>query len=306
MCTLLLHKYVTPQRAVLRPDTHPSIINVESPNIAAIEFIVHMVNILRDHIGVAQHDLQRACKEAPMYGAIMAISHMIPSVAFATFTTEETHRWKETLLQIMELIQQVLQIAMKVVADLAPEGYSTGSYDCSENIQYQGPSGQSVTTCCWQSIREISIFLGTLVSVLPIPTTTIEESMLDLTMIKQIGDIFLYILLSTRHVGAIEKSYLHFQTLCQRLLQSKIPKIFDLPSVWLDVLIRGIQSTEQITRRSAGLPFGVRAILRAEVLQVRPFKLALIPKVMRSLIDIASSSSSSFQSQVSMCVCVTL
>jgi hypothetical protein len=65
-------------------------------------------------------------------------------------------------------------------------------------------------------------------------------------------------------------------------------------------LLESIQHTQQVTRRSAGLPFGFRAILRSEALQVRPFKITLIPKLIQSLLSIAKGDPNviNYQSQV--------
>ena len=60
-----------------------------------------------------------------------------------------------------------MRIAMTVVADLSPEGFSTGSSDSSENTEFQGPDGQLITTCCWNTTKEAALLLGTVVTIAP-------------------------------------------------------------------------------------------------------------------------------------------
>lgn len=54
--------------------------------------------------------------------------------------------------------------------------------------------------------------------------------------VKHMGEQFLHILLTTRHVGAIEKSHVAFQILCEHLMISKVKTLYELPAKWIDVL----------------------------------------------------------------------
>jgi hypothetical protein len=82
---------------------------------------------------------------------------------------EQRENWKIFLIALLAAIEKALRVAMTVVADLAPEGFSTGSYDCSENTEFQGPTGQLITTCCWNATKEAALLLGTVVTVMPTP-----------------------------------------------------------------------------------------------------------------------------------------
>jgi hypothetical protein len=169
-----------------------------------------------------------------MHGPVLVLRTLISVIPFSQFTEEDAHKWKQLQQRLLDQTREVIEVAMKVVADLAPEGYSSGSHDCSDNTTYQGRTGQLLTTCSWLSVKEVALFLGTLVTVVPLPTPS-GHHLISYQQIKAIGQLFLHILISTRHVGAIEKSYLSFQVLCQQLLQSKVPELFELPAKWMEV-----------------------------------------------------------------------
>src|SRR5690606_12647676 len=121
----------------------------------------------------------------------------------------------------------------------APEGYedqSTGSFDCSTNEDYIGPRGQLLTVCCWLSIKECGLFFGTLMNTIIFPKTIHDQAgTLTIQQIQAIGDQFVTILLSTKHIGAIEKSFLGFQAMCEKLFQCKLNELHVLPSKWIQV-----------------------------------------------------------------------
>lgn len=61
--------------------------------------------------------------------------------------------------KLLHILRDVNRIALRAVADVAPEGYaSSGSYDCSTNPAYMGPMGQIITVASWLSIKEVGIF----------------------------------------------------------------------------------------------------------------------------------------------------
>ena len=53
--------------------------------------------------------------------------------------------------------------------------------------------------------------------------------------IKEAGDLFMHIMLSSRHRGALEKSYLGFQLLSENLLSCAHPGLYSLPGTWIQV-----------------------------------------------------------------------
>lgn len=104
------------------------------------------------------------------------------------------------------------------------------------------------------------------------------------------------ILLSSRHAGAIEKSKIAFENLCENLLQfsekdREILSLSKLPEIWMYFFFWNIIHRLEITRRSAGLPFCFTAILRAESLMINKKSNSslkrIIPFVIQQLLYIA-------------------
>lgn len=64
--------------------------------------------------------------------------------------------WRSLMEKILHVIKDINKISLRAVADVAPEGYaSSGSYDCSQNPEYMGPTGQVITVASWLSIKEV-------------------------------------------------------------------------------------------------------------------------------------------------------
>jgi hypothetical protein len=61
--------------------------------------------------------------------------------------------------------------------------------------------------------------------------------------IKEAGDLFMHIMLSSRHRGALEKSYLGFQLLSENLLSCAHPGLYSLPTAWIQVRLTHACST---------------------------------------------------------------
>ena len=151
--------------------------------------------------------------------------------------------------------------------------------------------GRLVVMCSWLSIKGCSLLMGTLINQLPLSShissfNTItaddkiknnsndnnnnnkedEEGIITNEQVEWIGDKLLQILLSTRHKGALEKTYLGFEVVCNRLMKSNNVYLNKLPAKWVNELYHKVSNPSTIiTRRSAGLPFAFLSILRAEV-----------------------------------------
>merc|ERR1712106_595847 len=129
-------------------------------------------------------------------------------------------------------------------------------------------SSQMLLLCAWRSVKEISLFLGDLCK-------TFSASGLNIVTSERILDIasFLMDLLSeTKHRGAFEQAYVAFSKLCSSLWQSSHAELHCHPHQLLDEILysikegkKGNKSSLCATRRSAGVPFIVQAVVSTEV-----------------------------------------
>eukprot|EP01132_Coremiostelium_polycephalum_P011104 gene11104-13587_t len=163
-------------------------------------------------------------------------------------------------------------------------------FSLATNSEYlKGNIGQIITVCSWLCMKQISLLLGTILSRVDFPTAVADnhQNILSVEQIESIGNQFLTILMTSRHKGAIEKTYLGFQVLCSTLMKSSHPILYGLPSQWIDRLFNRVaEQSLHITRRSAGLPFAFIGILSGESSSHQKHH-SLLHKVMNTLLNIS-------------------
>ena len=156
--------------------------------------------------------------------------------------------------------------------------------DCTGSTVIKGSIDQAddenvLVVASWLAVKEMSMLLAQMVALVPLvvsrPLVSVvligvvqeeqQGAILGAAEVSRVADIFIHLLLSTKHNGAVEKAQLAFSALCERLLSSGATELYQLPTQWLTSLLRLVNSTKlQTLRRSAGLPYAVVAILKAE------------------------------------------
>ncbi|XP_065068147.1 tRNA (32-2'-O)-methyltransferase regulator THADA-like isoform X1 [Rhopilema esculentum] len=104
----------------------------------------------------------------------------------------------------------------------------------------------------------------------------------------EIGNVFIDILLSSRHVGAFELAYLGFVKVCDSFWRSQFESLKVLPTKWINDLLetlRSVSSSSALcsTRRSAGIPFYISAICSTEPIINKRKTFHLVMKVLVEL-----------------------
>uniref|UniRef100_A0A8C9L823 tRNA (32-2'-O)-methyltransferase regulator THADA n=1 Tax=Pavo cristatus TaxID=9049 RepID=A0A8C9L823_PAVCR len=87
-------------------------------------------------------------------------------------------------------------------------------------------TAQMVLVCCWRSMKEVSLLLGTLCKLLPTQASSEpSDGLITVEQVKNIGDYFKHHLMQSRHRGAFELAYAGFvqltETLSRKLPNSK-------------------------------------------------------------------------------------
>ncbi|NXQ61981.1 THADA protein, partial [Anthoscopus minutus] len=163
-------------------------------------------------------------------------------------------------------------------------------------------TAQMVLVCCWRSMKEVSLLLGTLCKLLPSQTTSEpSDGLITIEQVKNIGDYFKHHLLQSRHRGAFELAYAGFVQLTEMLSRCNNESLHKMPEHWLSCVLEEIKSCDPsstlcATRRSAGIPFYIQALLASEPKS----KTDLLKITMKELISLAAplSESSSVIPQV--------
>ncbi|XP_073409555.1 tRNA (32-2'-O)-methyltransferase regulator THADA-like [Dendrobates tinctorius] len=103
------------------------------------------------------------------------------------------------------------------------------------------------------------------------------------------GDYFKHHLLQSRHRGAFELAYVGFVKLTEMLIRCEEESLRGLPRQWLCNVLEEIKSSDPssrlcATRRSAGIPFYIQALLASEP---KNSKAGLLKMTMKELINLA-------------------
>ncbi|XP_028620946.1 thyroid adenoma-associated protein [Grammomys surdaster] len=157
-------------------------------------------------------------------------------------------------------------------------------------------TAQMVLACCWRSMKEVALLLGTLCQLLPVqPVPESSNGVLTVQQVKEIGDYFKQHLLQSRHRGAFELAYTGFVKLTEILNRCSNVSLQKLPEQWLWNVLEEIKSSNPssklcATRRSAGLPFYIQALLASEPKKGRT---DLLKITMGELISLALSADDS-------------
>ncbi|OXB65486.1 hypothetical protein ASZ78_014837 [Callipepla squamata] len=142
-------------------------------------------------------------------------------------------------------------------------------------------TAQMVLVCCWRSMKEVSLLLGTLCKLLPTQAASEpSDGLITVDQVKNIGDYFKHHLMQSRHRGAFELAYAGFVQLTETLSSPEVENLIvtllcnseslrKMPEQWLSCVLEEIKSCDPsstlcATRRSAGIPFYIQALLASE------------------------------------------
>ncbi|XP_063217812.1 tRNA (32-2'-O)-methyltransferase regulator THADA isoform X2 [Bacillus rossius redtenbacheri] len=142
--------------------------------------------------------------------------------------------------------------------------------DDNVELPVQNVTAQMLLLCSWRTVKEVSLFLGELSERAPIITEGSPESgLMTEEQVLAIGEHFTALLSETKHRGAFEQAYVGFCQLCSRLWGHPAGRLHRLPAAWLAELMaliaEGGGGVLCATRRSAGVPFMVQALVTTQL-----------------------------------------
>uniref|UniRef100_A0A8C5DWK7 tRNA (32-2'-O)-methyltransferase regulator THADA n=1 Tax=Gouania willdenowi TaxID=441366 RepID=A0A8C5DWK7_GOUWI len=171
----------------------------------------------------------------------------------------------------------------------------------SHNVQppslHEGGEGYRVTAqmvlvCCWRSMKEVAMLLGQLCHTLPLQHTDAHSGLITDRQVEGVGLYFRQQLLQSRHRGAFELAYVGFVRLTDMLCWSGSLTLQQLPARWLSEVLEEVKSSDPssklcATRRSAGIPFYIQALLSSEPMSA---SCSLLKMTMKELMALAMPS----------------
>ncbi|KAJ6646380.1 Thyroid adenoma-associated protein like [Pseudolycoriella hygida] len=261
-----------------------------------LDAIIWCKQILVDGLKVAQSSLLIAARSNPLYGLVFCIKHLMSRVDLMKTCDED---WRNFIQELIGICKSLTEVVAPIVNNSSPEGHLPNDFSdvddilsnetdetdavCSsrclqnENNDCLSTTPQMLLLCSWRTVKEVSILLGNLV----LNAATVTDSnrgVITIDEILEIGNLFHILLSETKHRGAFEQAFIGFSKLCVRLWRANEPRLHQLPMVWLKDLLNIISGNDSssvthlkfdkicATRRSAGVPFMIQAILTSELL----------------------------------------
>lgn len=252
--------------------------------------VVWCEEILDDGLAMANVSLLQAARYNPMYGALLCIRHILLQIEFKSIAETERDNWRQFFHRIIPKCKQLTDVVAPIVNSSAPEGHLPNDLndisiyidgeECADSQIKMTP--QIMLVCAWRTVREASLLLGDIAlhtPIIPSRCDISEHGLITVDELLAIGTHFQQLLAETKHRGAFEQAFVGFSKLCVRLWRSNEPKMHLCPMKWIGKLAAIISgevlidenSTELdvtklcATRRSAGIPFMVQALVTSEV-----------------------------------------
>ncbi|KAF9214250.1 hypothetical protein BGZ59_004046 [Podila verticillata] len=267
----------------------------------AVNFTIRLQNLLRMQLEKAKLNQLDAAHNHPMHGTLIGLRYLFSSIDYASpLVTNHRALWQSVHADMMELVENVCSIVMGVLSNPSPEGNIPATFtEMEESIdavisssgsdefeQSGGPNHQVILSYCWRAIKESSALMELVLSKATLGSSTLKvDGILEPRALDRAGALFRRLLTTIRHPGAFSSVFPAYISLCTRLLNSEDPALAPLPRVWLEENLDAILSDAiSVTRRSAGLPLCILAIVNAELSDNRR---TLLPMVMRRVMAIA-------------------
>ncbi|EWC47321.1 hypothetical protein DRE_00289 [Drechslerella stenobrocha 248] len=171
-----------------------------------------------------------------------------------------------TLDHVLRISRNIWIQERAILCNESPEGRAVGSgpmgEDDSDDEEDQLNS-QGFLSYSWRVVSESSSLLGIIANYAP---KSFPEKSLAETFLRDCGELLIEQLISIRHRGSLSSIFPALTSVCFQCLISEPNSTQGLPQLWLDKLL-GVASTsgKLITRRSAGLPMAIGAVIIAEV-----------------------------------------
>jgi hypothetical protein len=303
---LVFHRYISCGWVIALRDAVVTVPPVDLATESSMAFLLDLVTLLRDEISpVARDGSEQPRLSSLVHGLLLTLRYCVDCVNFTRQTSgNELAAFKKLVSSILEIAQSVAESALTAIGSSTAYGSGclpadsagrVGFDDVGVNIGEDTQTEQTLVVGSWHSCKEMSTLIGTLARNIPIPKDD-ANSILTFSQVIYMGEILMNVLLSTRHNGAIEKSFVAFQTLCKRVSHSSAPQVTQLCSQWLDKLLSNVLVEDEYTlRRSAGIPFCILAILYTEAgTSQRP----LLQLTMDTLLSVAGGVDASTSARV--------
>ncbi|KAI8985419.1 putative death-receptor fusion protein-domain-containing protein [Pilobolus umbonatus] len=288
---LIFTKYVVKLNYDLKPDSESNGITTADTSDASIIFTERLLNMLEDQVNTAKSNLLLAAQQHPMHGTLLALQYVYQEINYQDPAVQANFKaWRRTITRTIQLIETICDTVMVVLSDPSPEGnvpanqLDEDDHDLllDDEDETAGPKHQVILSCCWRAVKEASSLLQVIVT--EAPPKDLPIALLTSDDLVKSGTLLRTLLTKIRHRGAFSAVYPAYVCLNSKLLKSQDVSLSSLPSLWLQENLDSLTSTNiSITRRSAGLPLCILAIVTSDISP----KKELLRRTMKHLMKIA-------------------
>ncbi|XP_011499333.1 PREDICTED: thyroid adenoma-associated protein homolog [Ceratosolen solmsi marchali] len=280
------------------------LIKFKKKNCIEEENVFYMIMLLKlcleTPVKLAVENIVIAVSKHSLYGYIFCIHSILSTVNLRNIINDEN--WKTLLSDLVNICFKLNTAVSQIVNNSSPEGHlpmdlnSHNLDNISKNMESIIITSQMILLCSWRTVKEISLLFGYLTTHVSIYDDTKKTGLLNENQIKEIGNQLVSLLCETKHRGAFEQAYVGFGQLCRRLWHLNETQIFlkQLPIIWLQQLLISIvhlvpeNSKLCATRRSAGVPFMMQAIVTSEIKKCNDKKILTFHSIIRILFKLVT------------------
>lgn len=210
-----------------------------------------------------------------LYGPMLCIRYIVNKLNLKEL--KSCQKWQEFFTRLVNICRRLSAVVAPIVNNSSPEGClpdeDLRNFNAEAVKILEKTTPQMVLVNAWRTIKEISLFLGDI-------SIRGCGSILSTSKIIEIADHFLILMTKTKHRGAFEQAFNGYSQFCIALRLSHDPELHALPEKILQNLITSMAGDSDIenennlgiemknlcaTRRSAGLPFIVQALITSEM-----------------------------------------
>ncbi|CAO1416842.1 unnamed protein product [Diamesa serratosioi] len=230
-------------------------------------------DLLIDGLEIAEKSLILASNNNPLYGLLLSVRHLLGKMELKELSG--CLLWRALFKRLILLCKDLTTVVGPIVNNSSPEGVMPVNNE-NDVVEIEVTTPQMILLCAWRTVKEISLLLGDICLRAQIIKEN-EAGLITTEQVLYIGDHFLELLSKTKHRGAFEQCYHGFSLLSLRLCVAEEPELHSLPGQMIHQMITSISGVDNVdnellqmknlcaTRRSAGLPFLLQALITAEM-----------------------------------------
>ncbi|XP_034189800.2 thyroid adenoma-associated protein homolog [Osmia lignaria lignaria] len=261
-----------------------------------LQLILILFKKLKQSLILAKENIVTTVTRHSLYGYLFCIRSLLEECDFEQIA--KTQLWQDATAKLVSVCLELSCAVSVIVNNSSPEGHlpmdlslQTINNIHNSSFEKQMVTPQMVLLCSWRTVKEVSLMFGLLAIKAPICEKNSPIGLLNKEQIIEIGEHLVTLLTETKHRGAFEQAHVGFNQLCTRLWRSNIAHFNQLPKIWLHqilIAITGIKEENSklcATRRSAGVPFMIQALLSTEPRQYKDTKTTIFHSVMTILLE---------------------